>query len=337
MKKRAFSIVIMALASVLTLLLCVGTGSVNVPLPETAAVIWDAITGRTPSGSNASIILSIRLPRAICTFLVGASLSVCGGAMQGLLKNPLADGSTLGVASGAALGAALCICFGLTVPGLPGGTAVMAVVFAFLSLIIILVLSGVIDKSFSNSTIILIGIIYTMFVSGALSIIVAFSGDKLRSVTFWTMGSLSGCGYGDAALLAVTLLVCSAVILRNCVELNAFSVSESNARHIGVDVRSVKLQIMIASSVLIGVCVSVSGNIAFVGLVTPHMLRFILGADHRRLLPGCIFGGGIFLLLCDLAARCIISPAELPIGVVTSIIGAVLFVVIFLRSRRCGG
>ena len=175
-----------------------------------------------------------------------------------------------------------------------------------------------------------------MFASSLISLLIAFSGEKLRTITFWIMGSLAGSNYRHAALLGVALLTCGGWILSRGRELNAFAVGEENARHVGVSVRRVKLEIMIAVSVLIGTCVSIGGTIGFVGLVTPHMTRMLTGPNHKRLLPASLFLGAVFLLLADLTARTVLSPIELPIGVVTSLIGSVVFVVIFYRSRKDG-
>ncbi|HPR40577.1 MAG TPA: iron ABC transporter permease, partial [Oscillospiraceae bacterium] len=270
-----------------------------------------------------------------CVALVGASLSLCGGAMQGLLKNPLADGSTLGVSSGASLGAVIAIAFGITVPSLPfAGTMVMAMLFAFLSLVIILSLAYKLDFSLSTNTIILIGVIYSMFVSSILSLIITFASDKVKHITFWTMGSLQGTSYDNALVLLVALAIFGSMILGKARELNAFAVGEDIARNIGVDVRKVKFQILICVSALIGVCVSIGGTIGFVGLVTPHIIRLIVGPNHRRLLPASLFAGAIFLMFADLVARILLNPLELPIGVVTSFIGSIVFVYIFYRSRK---
>jgi iron complex transport system permease protein len=311
-------------------------GSVSVPFSETLAIVWRAIRGLPQTaGSSAQIILSIRLPRVLCVALVGASLSLCGAAMQGLLRNPLADGSTMGVSSGAALGAVVAILLGVSFPGLPfAGTMVLAMLFAFLSLMLILSLAYVLDRSLSTSTIILIGVIYSMFVNSIMSLLIAFSGEKIKSITFWTMGSLSGSTYLNALTLLIALVLCGGVLMRLSPELNAFAVGEDNARHVGVNVRAVKLSVLIAVSVLIGVCVSIGGAIGFVGLVMPHMARMVVGPNHKRLLPASLFAGAIFLMLADLTGRMIIRPIELPIGVVTSLIGAVVFVIIFCRTRK---
>jgi len=315
-----------------TALLCICVGSVSLPLDQTVSTIWAACTGQPTSSP---IITDVRVPRVLCVALVGAALSICGAAMQGLLKNPLADGSTLGVSSGASLGAVLSIAFGITIPGVPlAGTTTMAIAFAFLSLLIILGLAYRIDFSLSTYTIILIGVIFSMFVSAILSLIITFAPDKVKSITFWTMGSLSGSDYIDVALVAVALLVFGTIILRYARELNAFAIGEENARTIGVDVKRTKLVILICISVLIGVCVSVSGTIGFVGLVIPHMVRMVVGPNHKRLLPATLFSGAIFLMLADLLARTMFSPMELPIGVVTSLIGSVVFIYIFYRTKQ---
>ena len=333
---RAMEYLIFAAVTVAALCACVCIGSVNIPLKDTVTAIWNAITGQPqPEGLAASIILSVRLPRVLCVALSGTALSLAGAAMQGLLKNPLADGSTLGVSSGASLGAVLAIAFGITFPSLPvAGTMLMAILFAFLSLLIILGLAYKLDYSLSTNTIILIGVIYSMFVSSAMNVIITFSGEKVKDITFWTLGSLQNSSYLNAGILAVVLLVCGGIVMLHARELNAFAVGEDNARHVGVDVKRTKLIILITVSVLIGVCVSIGGTISFVGLVTPHMVRMIVGPNHKRLLPACAFGGAVFLLLADLVARILLNPLELPIGVVTSLVGAVMFIFIFYQTRK---
>ena len=313
---------------------CVSLGSVNIPLRD----VWNSVFGGEVSRETyRSIVWWTRLPRVLCAGLMGAGLSLCGAAMQGLLRNPLADGSTLGVSSGAALGAALSIVLGITIPGLESaGPAAMAMLFAFGSLLLILALAWGIDRSFATHNIILIGVVFTMLVSALLSILITFSGEKLRSITYWTMGSLSGKSYEQAAVLLGGLALFGTPLFLQSRELNAFAVGEENALHVGVPVREVKLTVMICASALIGICVSIGGSIAFVGLIIPHMVRLAAGPNHRRLLPLSAFAGAVFLMLADLAARSILSPLELPIGVVTSLIGAAVFIVIFYRSRKGG-
>lgn len=338
-KSEHFSLweyLIFAAVFVAVMCLCICIGSVNIPLWQTLDVFRRAIARIAQEEATASsIVLTVRLPRVLCVALVGASLSLAGAAMQGLLKNPLADGSTMGVSSGAALGAVIAIAFGVSFPALPfAGTMVLAILFAFASLLIILFLAYKLDYSLSTNTIILIGIIYSMFVSSASNIVITFSPERIKNITFWTMGSLQGASYYNALCLAAALLICGSVLVAHARELNAFAIGEDNAAHIGVNVRRVKMVVLIAVSILIGVCVSVGGTISFVGLVTPHMVRMIVGPNHRRLLPASLFGGAIFLMLADLAARVLLNPKELPIGVVTSLVGAVVFIFIFYNSKR---
>lgn len=333
-----YEVALFALATLITLIVCVGLGSVNIPFSDTVRAIWLSIRGLPmPEGISGAIILSVRLPRVLCVALTGASLSLCGAAMQGLLRNPLADGSTMGVSSGAALGAITAILLGVTFPGLPyAGTMVMAILAAFLSLLLILFLAYALDRSLATQTIILIGVIFTMFAHSIMSLLIAFSGEKIKSITFWTMGSLAGANHVNALTLLAALLLGGGILLSCSRELNAFALGEDNARHLGVNVKRVKLTVLITVSALIGVCVSIGGTIGFVGLVMPHMARMVAGPNHRRLLPASLFSGAIFLMLADLCGRMILRPIELPIGVVTSLIGSVVFVVIFYRTRKAG-
>jgi len=332
-----------AVVTIAVFLLCVAVGSVPVSLSESARGLVYAIFGGDRPEANV-IIASTRVPRAIAAGLMGASLSISGAAMQGLLKNPLADGSTIGVSSGASLGATLSIAFGIdfALPALGlSAMTVSAAMFALISLLIILTLSYKLDGSLSTNTIILVGIIFAMFVSSATSLIITFSdASHTQRIVFWTMGSLDSVDFTKVRLLGATLLIFGTILIAHGRELNAFAIGEDNARSIGVNVRRVKLTVLICVAALIGVSVSVAGTIGFVGLVAPHITRMIIGPNHRRLLPAALFGGATFLMLCDLASRSLVHDGSrvriIPIGVVTSLIGAVLFVIVFYRSRKGG-
>ena len=329
---------LLAAALLFTMILCICVGSVGISFSDTVTCVWNAVAGQpVPEGIAKNIILNVRLPRVLCVALAGAALSICGAAMQGLLRNPLADGSTMGVSSGAALGAIIAVATGFTLPGFSfGGGMVMAMAFAFGSLILILSLAYALDRSMSTGSIILIGVIFTMFISAIISLVITFASDHTRTLSFWTMGSFSGVNYEQVIILGAALLLCGGVLIRFSPELNAFAIGEENARHIGVNVRRVKLIILITVSVLIGVCVSIAGTVSFVGLIMPHIARMLVGPNHKRLIPASLFSGAIFLLLADLTARTLLSPIELPIGVVTSIVGAAAFVIIFYQTRKAG-
>ncbi len=336
-QKKSFAVWLLPLLTLLVMALCVSVGSVSIPLSTVAEVLLRAVTGQAQSGTMAGILLKVRMPRVLCAALEGASLSLCGAAMQGLLRNPLADGSTLGVSSGASLGAAAAMLLGFSIPALPmAGTMGVAMLFAFLSLVLVLSLAWGLDHSMATQSMILIGVVFSMFVSALMNILVTFSSDKLRSITFWTMGSMASASMNSAGVLCAFLAPCAAMLLCQSAALDALSMGEAQAQHVGVPVRTVKLTAMVTVSVLTGVCVSVCGCIGFVGLVTPHMARMLVGPSHIRLLPSCMFFGAVFLMLCDLAARTLLSPLELPVGVVTSLIGAVVFIVVFYRHRKAG-
>ncbi|NLD17275.1 MAG: iron ABC transporter permease [Tissierellia bacterium] len=327
--------IIFGIVLLITMLICLGVGSVSIPVGEIFEILLSKIKGEEIVSAFSSIILAVRLPRVITTTLVGASLALSGAAMQGLLRNPLAEGGTLGVTSGAALGAVIAIAYNIRIPIIPfGGTVVMAILFAFISIIIILSLSYKLDFNLTTNTIILLGVIYSMFASSIRSFIIVFASNKLESITSWSMGSLAGSTYMGALIIFIVLLIFGTIIISKSRELDAFAISEENAAHIGVDVRKVKLSIMVCVSAIIGVSVAFSGSIGFVGLIIPHIMRRLVGPSHNKLLIVTAIGGSIFLLFADLIARTVLSPIELPIGVITSFVGSILFVYIYYSMRK---
>ena len=317
----------------------ISVGSVGFSFTETLKILANTLFGIGDVGdipdSMVTIILNVRLPRVILAAMVGAALSLSGAAMQGLLKNPLADGSTLGITSGGALGAVLSIATGFKLPFLPnGGLVIMSILFSFLSLLLILTLTYKIDYNLSTQTIILTGVIFSMLTGSITSLIVSLSGNNLKQVVFWTMGSFSGRGWSHVVLMLPFFMIAAAALLCLSRELDAFSLGEEQAEYIGVSTKRVKLLILVLVSTLIGVSVAVSGTIGFVGLVIPHITRFITGPGHKKLLPFSVLFGATFLMAADLLSRTVLSPAELPIGVVTSLIGALLFIYIFYSRTR---
>lgn len=287
--------------------------------------------------STVTIILNVRMPRVILSAMVGAALSLAGAAMQGLLKNPLADGSTLGIASGGALGAVLSIVLGISIPFFPqAGLAIMSILASFLSLMFILTLTYKIDYNLSNQTIILTGVIFSMLAGSITSLLVSLSGNNLRQVVFWSMGSFSGKGWSHVTLMLPFFIIGAVPLTFLSRELNAFSLGEEQAGFIGVNIKKVKFTILVLVSVLVGASVAVGGTIGFVGLVIPHITRFITGPDHKKLLPFSVLFGASFLMAADLLSRTVLSPAEIPIGVVTSLVGGILFIYIFYSKMNAG-
>ena len=292
------------------------------------------------------ILWELRLPRTLLTFIVGASLAVSGAVMQGLFRNPLADPSIIGVTSGASLGASLAIVFGSGLSGGIGGFAVWSglsvVAFgAFLGgMLASWLVFGLATRSSGTSvtTMLLAGIAITALAGAVSSGLDCFVDDgMLRRMSLWQMGGLDGANWSRVGLAAVVLLPISLFLLRYAKALNALLLGESEARHLGISVDRVRRQLVVLVALAVAASVALAGVIAFVGLVVPHMLRLITGPDHRRLLPATIFGGGGLLLLADTLARLVVSPAEMPTGIVTALIGAPVFVSMLRSATRDGG
>lgn len=275
-----------------------------------------------------------RLPRVVLAGLIGGALAISGAAFQGLLRNPLADPYTLGVSSGAALGAVVVIFFQLNIVLLGTFTLpIISILFACLTIVLVLLFSQVVQRSFSVETIILSGIIFSSFLGSLISLLIALTGVELRQIIMWLMGSVGMRGWDYVLLHLPFFMIGSLLLIVNGSELNALGFGVERARTLGVDVKRRKLIVLLAASILTGASVAVSGTIGFVGLVIPHMTRALFGPDHRHLLPLSILSGAAFLIFADLLARTIVAPTELPIGVVTAIVGAPTFALILYRQR----
>lgn len=323
-------------------LLSVSIGSVKISFFDTLRIILNklfSIGNISNIETNLiTIIEKVRIPRVLLSALVGGALSVSGTAMQGLLRNPLADSSTLGVSSCGALGAVLAIALGIQIPYFPFfSITLMSILFSFISLIVILSLSYKINYNLSSSTIILTGVIVSMFAGSIISFLVSLSNEHMQNIIFWTMGSFSGRGWEYVLLVLPFFIIGTLGLLRYSNELNAFALGEEKAGYIGINTKKVKIKILIFVSILVGASVSVSGTIAFVGLVIPHIIRMLIGPNHKHLMPLSIIFGATFLMLTDLISRTVFSPSELPIGVVTSLIGSIIFINIFYAGRQKQG
>ncbi|MCZ0754551.1 FecCD family ABC transporter permease [Anoxybacillus sp. J5B_2022] len=322
---------------IIAMLLGISIGALSIPF----STIIDIFLSQIGMASKhhipdnlVQIVLAIRLPRVVLAFFVGASLSLAGAAFQGLLKNPLADPYTLGVSSGASVGAVIVLFFHWQWPWLGTFTLpFVSIVFGMATLFLVLLFARKVDRRLSVETIILTGIIFSAFFSALISLMIALTGEELRQIIGWLMGSVAMRGWNYTLMIAPFFLIGSVLLIVNSRELNAFAFGETVAAHIGVNVAKRKLLILTGASLLTGAAVAVSGAIGFVGLVVPHMVRLVIGPNHRLLLPLSLLYGGAFLVLADLAARTIISPRELPIGVITALIGAPLFAYLFLKRK----
>ncbi|MFJ3053813.1 FecCD family ABC transporter permease [Pseudomonas nitroreducens] len=321
--------------------LSLALGPVSLPLGDTLRALAHML-GLPVSvdglGQAELIVGQIRLPRTLLGIATGGVLALAGVAMQGLFRNPLADPGLIGVSSGAALGAAIAIVFGASIGGLPevfapyllsacafvGGLLVTALVYRL----------GRHNGQTSVATMLLAGIALTALAGALIGLFTYLADDAtLRTLTFWNLGSLNGASYPRLwPLLLITLLV-ACWLPRRVNALNALLLGESEARHLGFDVERLKVELILCTALGVGAAVAAVGMIGFIGLVVPHLLRLIVGPDHRVLLPASMFGGAILLLLADLIARLALAPAELPIGIVTALIGAPFFLYLLIRGR----
>lgn len=302
-------------------------GSVNIPF----STLWD----KTTDPVAYSILWKIRMPRVILAALIGASLAIAGAAFQGLLKNPLADPYTLGISSGASVGAVMTIFLGISIPVLGVFTLpVFSMAGAACTMIIVLTFARLVDRSMKMETLILTGIIFSSFLGSCISLMVALTGEQLREIIGWLLGSVSMRGWPYVQMVLPFMVIGTVIIWLTRRELNAMIYGDERAQYLGVNVKRSKYMILAGGSILTGAAVAASGTIGFVGLVVPHMIRLLIGADHRHLLTLSFLNGASLLVICDLVSRTIIAPIELPIGVITSFIGAPVFAYIFFKQRR---
>ncbi|MDF4914099.1 iron ABC transporter permease [Vibrio parahaemolyticus] len=285
------------------------------------------------------VINEIRLPRTILCMFIGAILAICGVVMQGLFRNPLAEPGIIGVSAGAALGGAFAIVvfaeFSQNHPQLMNLAALP--LFAFLggALTTVLVYWLGTNKFGTSVTIMLLAGVAISALSGAAIGFLNFSADDqmLRDLTLWSMGSLAGANWAGIGLASVTLVGLLFWFHKKAMSLNALLLGESEARHLGVPVQKLKRQLILLSAVGVGVTVSICGAIGFIGLVIPHLGRMLAGPDHRTLLPISALLGALLLTCADMIARVLLAPAELPVGIVTALIGAPFFIYLLFQQR----
>ncbi|MFV3386551.1 FecCD family ABC transporter permease [Pseudomonas sp. NY15364] len=325
----------------LALWLSLALGPVSLPLGDTLRAALRLLG--VPLAADASvqkaelILVQIRMPRTLLGLAVGMVLALCGVAMQGLFRNPLADPGLVGVSSGAALGAAVAIVGGAALGGLPeafapyllsacafvGGLLVTALVYRL----------GRRDGQTHVATMLLAGIALTALAGAAIGLFTYLADDAtLRTLTFWNLGSLNGASYARLWPLLLATLAVALWLPRRARALNALLLGESEARHLGFDVERFKRELVFCTALGVGAAVAAAGLIGFIGLVVPHLMRLLVGPDHRLLLPASALAGASLLLLADLVARLALAPAELPIGIVTALIGAPFFLYLLVRG-----
>ena len=324
-------IIISSLVLFLLLLLSMFLGLSIGPTGQDVSEVLRTILGRGDDQAiTGAIIWRIRFPRVLLAALVGSTLSLGGLVFQALLRNPLAEPYILGISGGSAVGAILGIMLGLS--RFPG-VAVLAFLGSMATLIMVLfIASG--QKMIKENALLLGGVMVNAFCSAIIMFLVSLTKDaRLHSVLFWLMGDLSMSDSSQVLILLLILVPCFTVVMVLGRTMNLLLLGEETALNLGVNVRAVSIGLLVLTSLMVSLTVCQSGLVGFVGLVMPHLLRLLLGPDHRVLVPACILGGACFMVDCDLLARTLPAQGELPVGVITALIGAPLFIFLLHRSK----
>lgn len=324
---------LLALALVVAALTALAVGPVSIA-PSKLLAIFGVPTGAEPDDFERIAVLQIRLPRVLLALLVGGALAVAGAAMQGLLRNPLADPGLIGVSAGAALSAAVLMVLGVGAV-LPAPLALPLASFAGSAAAAWAVLRlSLVDGRTRVATMLLAGLALNTIAGAGIGLLAYVADDfALRSVTLWMFGSLGRSGVPELAVAAPLLLLPLALIPRQAQRLNALLLGEAEAQHLGVDVEALKRRVNVLIVLAVGVSVALAGIIGFVGLIVPHLVRLWAGPDHRRVLPASALLGALLLLIADTLSRTLFVPAELPIGILTALIGGPFFLALLLHYR----
>jgi iron complex transport system permease protein len=335
---RIYSLLGLAAALVVIIVVATSIGSVKVPFATTIQVLLDKLPfvdiHQTWPGATATIIWDIRLPRVILAGMVGAALSIAGATYQGLFRNPLADPYLIGVAQGASVGAIT----GFLLPAAWNVSAfglvpILAFIGAILATVIVYLLAKV-GKTLPVTTLILSGVALSALLSSVSSFLIISSGDKMHGILFWLMGSFSLSKWSEVGIALPYIVIGTAVIIVFARLLNVMQLDEEQAQQLGVNVEKYKILLLAAATLITAASVSFVGTIGFVGILVPHAVRLIWGADHRYLLPLAVLTGAIFMILTDLVSRTVLSPTEIPIGVITAVCGAPFFLYLLRRRKK---
>ena len=335
--KNAKRFIILILLCILSLTAAVGIGSIAIDPGDTLKVIAGKLFhirfSNPVDDTIASILLKTRIPRALLAFVSGAGLAVSGVMMQSVLQNPLASSFTLGVSSGAALGASFVIVLNITFLGfltLPVFGLTAGIITVFLSL-------GVavkVDKGLHNNSIILTGMAFSMFANAMITILMSVSKENMQRLVFWQMGSFSMRTPRDFWMILPFVLIGTIIAMICSRQMDIMTLGDEQAQTSGVDVQKMKWLLLSLGAVLTGAIVSVAGVIGFVDLFTPHVARRLFGAAHKYVIPASALLGGLFMVICDLLARTVVSPLEIPVGAITAVVGAPFFIYLFLNKRE---
>lgn len=327
-----------------TAIVASGIGAMHIAPQQVIAILLKQLHINIPVEYDegiANVLLQIRLPRVIAAVLIGGGLAVAGAALQGLFRNPMADPTLIGISFGATFFAVLTIVIISSLPFLQNATLpkyyllnIMTFAGACLTSMVVFRLSRIGGQSLIT-TLLLAGLAINALCRALTDLVTYVANDEqLRSATFWTMGSLGGITWSSILALLPFILVPIVLLPRLAKSLNVFALGEKEAAYLGVKVKRLKTLIVVLATLMVGASVAVAGVIGFVGLIVPHMLRSISGSDHRALLPNCALLGASLLTMADVVSRTIIAPAELPIGIVTAVIGTPVFVLLLIKQKK---
>lgn len=332
-RRALFVIVVLAVVSVAVAVFALGLGPVSIAPADVVAILWQTITAPEVTVANALVVTELRLPRIVLAYLAGAGLAVAGAAMQAYFRNPLADPGVTGVANGAALGAVIVLVTGISTLGTWTLSAA-----AFLGAAIVLVIIqavAMVTGSRGVTTVLLVGIAINAFTGALTSAVIANAEDSetVRGAMFWLQGDLTAASWSDVGIAIGPVLVGTALLMVMFRELNGLLLGPDTAQSVGMNVTAIRVVVLFAASIIIGGTVAVTGVIGFVGLVAPHVVRLLIGSDHRYLVPAAALLGGAFLVLADTVARLAPASTSWQTGVVTGLVGAPFFLVLVLRSQ----
>jgi len=327
------ALAVLAAALVAALVAGIAFGAVPVAPADVIGALVRALTGRS-SGMIDTLVLQVRLPRVVLAALVGAALAGAGAIYQSLFRNPLADPYILGVSSGAGLGAVVALTLTAQATTVRyGAVPLAAFVGALLTMALVTRLASWRGR-LDTASLLLAGVAISYTLAALTSFLMVFAREQMAAVVFWMMGGLGAASWPYVKMIAPMFVVGAVLSLAFTRELNLMLLGDERAGHLGVDVRRFKLVALATASLLTAAAVAVAGLIGFVGLMVPHMVRLTLGPDHRVLLPASLLGGSIVLVLADLVARTILAPVEIPVGIVTALVGGPFFVWLLVRGER---
>lgn len=339
--KKIYSIIILFLLLCFSMVMACTIGPERIPFVQTMKMmlykipfIGNLIDASGFNEAHMRILYIVRVPRVLAAALVGMALSGAGVVFQGVLRNPLAEPYVLGISSGAAFGATLTMVSGITftVLGLTS-VSIGAFIGAILTMLLVYNIARIGMKS-SSTTLLLSGIAVSFLLSSLVSMMIALNRDQVERIVFWTMGSLAAARMSQVQVIYIPIIISILTFIFFARDLNVLLLGEDSATSMGIDVSTVRKILLLAATVATAFSVSISGIIGFVGLIVPHAMRLIVGPNHKFLIPTTIFAGAIFLIVSDTIARTIIAPGQMPLGVITAVIGAPYFIFLLYKSNR---